>query len=94
MLTDEKTNLVARSNVPKNMGSDLGRHVSVDDSSPREFRNHLAGWLAMMTEAAGVAAVVPEISSVPPKSDSDSNDDGTTTADAPRTTRRVVAEKI
>jgi hypothetical protein len=94
MLTDKKMVLVACSNVPKRMGSDRGRQVPVDDSPPQEFRNHLAGWLAMMTETAGVAALVPEIASPPSKSDSDGGAAGTTTADGPRTTRRGVAEKI
>ena len=67
MLTDKKTVLVARSKLPKDMGSDCGRHVSVDDSPPREFRNHLSDWLAEMTEAAGMAAVVPEIMPTPSK---------------------------
>ena len=79
MLTDKKTDLVARSNLPKYMGSDRDRHVSVDDSSPREFRNHLSDWLAVTTEAAGIAAVVPEIAPTSAKTDTDCCDAGTTT---------------
>lgn len=112
MLTDEKTDLVARSNVPKHMGSAREHHVPVDDSPPNEFRNHLSDWLARMTEAAGVAALVPEIAPTPgasaeaatakaesakaalTKADLDVVREGTTTADAPRATRQVVAAKI
>jgi hypothetical protein len=104
MLTDEKTDRVACSNVPKHMGSARERHVPVDDSRPDEFRNHLGDWLARMTEAAGVAALVPEIAPTPTraasakaettKADSDVVHEGTTTADAPRATGQVVAAKI
>jgi hypothetical protein len=94
MLTDEKTVLVACSNVPKHMGSTPDRQIPVEDSPPHEFRNHLSDWLAMMTEAAGIAAMVPEIARTPTKTDSDVSGAGTTTADAPRTSRREVAAKV
>src|SRR6187401_279256 len=94
MLTDEKTVLVACSKLPKDMGSDGERHVSVDDSPPREFRNHLSDWLAEMTEAAGMAAIVPEIMPTASKTDTDGCDAGTTNADAARLPDRVVTAKI
>ena len=94
MLTDKTTVLVACSKLPKDMGSDGGRHVSVDDSPPREFRNHLSDWLAEMTEAAGMAAVVPEIMPPSSKTDTDGCDAGTTNADAARLPDRVVSAKI
>ena len=94
MLTDEKTVLVACSKLPKDMGSDGERHVSVDDSPPREFRNHLSDWLASMTDAAGYAALVPEIVASATKTDSDGAHAGTTTVEAAREVRREVATKI
>jgi len=94
MLTDEKTVLVACSNLPKNMGSDCGRQIPVDDSSPSEFRNHLSDWLAVMTEAVGIAAVVPEIVPRSSKTDWDGLDAGTTSADDLRTPGRIITTKI
>jgi hypothetical protein len=94
MLTDKKTVLVACSNVPKDMGSDDGRHVSVDDSPPREFRNHLSDWLTVMTTGDGAAAVVPEIVPTPSKTASDGRDAGTTNANVVRLHDRVVTAKI
>jgi len=94
MLTDEKTVLVARSNVPKHMASVRERHVPVDDSPPREFRNHLSDWLAVMTEAFGIAAVVPEIVPRSSKTDWDGLDAGSTSADDLRTPGRIITTKI
>ena len=86
--------LVACSKLPKDMGSDGERRVAVDDSPAREFRNHLSDWLAEMTEAAGMAAVVPEIMPTPSKTDTDGCDAGTTNAYAARLPDRVVSAKI
>jgi len=94
MLTDEKTVLVARSNVPKHMASVRERHVPVDDNPPREFRNHLSDWLATMIDVAGYAALVPEIAAATTKTDSDGAHAGTTTAEAAREARQEVAAKI
>jgi hypothetical protein len=94
MLTDEKTDLVARSNLPKCMGSMRDDRVSVGNSDPREFRNHLATWLADTIEVMGVAAVVPEIPSTPTKSDTNAGRDGTTTMDASTRRRPILAAPI
>src|SRR5262245_43962255 len=64
MLTDETTAPVARFNLLKNMGSDLGEFVPIWSGILHEFRNHLALMLAATTEVRIVTApaVVPEIS--------------------------------
>jgi len=94
MLTDEKTDLVARSNVPKHMASVRARQLPVDESPAHEFRNHLSDWLATMSDLAGWAALVPEIVPTATKTDSDDAHAGTTTAEAAREARREVAAKI
>ena len=94
MLTDKNTVLVACANVPKDMGSEPGGQAAVDDRTQNEFRNHLRDWLAGMTDAAGVASLVPEIAPTPTKTESDDGRDGTTNADASRRPGQVVAGKI
>ena len=94
MLTDEKTDLVARSNLPKCMGSQRDDLVSAGNSDPREFRNHLTAWLADTIEVMGVAAVVPEFPSTTPKVDSNVERTGTTTSDASTRRRPLLAPPI
>ena len=94
MLTDEKTDLVARSNLPKCMGSQRDHLASTGNSDPREFRNHLTAWLADTIEVMGVASVVPEIPSTTPKDDSNVERAGTTTPDASTCRRPILAAPI
>jgi len=64
MLTDEKTFLVARSNLAKHMDSQTSEPASIWSGILHEFRNHLASIAAATTEVKAVtpSAVVPEIS--------------------------------
>jgi hypothetical protein len=64
MLTDEKTVPVARSNLSKHMGSDVGEFVPIWSGILHEFRNHLSLLSAATTEVRQVtpSSVVPEIS--------------------------------
>jgi len=94
MLTDEKTDLVARSNLPKCMGSQRRALVAVGNSGPSEFRNHLAAWLADTIEVMGIASVVPEIPSVATKNDSNEAPVGTTTTDESSRRRPLLAAPI
>ena len=91
MLTDEKTDLVACSNLPKCMGSQRDDLASSGNSDPREFRNHLTAWLADTIEVMGVASVVPEFPSTTPKVDSNVEQAGTTTSDASTRRRPILA---
>jgi hypothetical protein len=64
MLTDEKTVPVARPNLLKNMGSDLGEFVPIWSGILHEFRNHLSQMLTATTEirtATPPPTAVPEI---------------------------------
>ena len=64
MMTDEKTVQVARSNLPKHIGSERGELVPVWSGILHEFRNHLALLAAATTEVRAMtpSAVIPEIS--------------------------------
>jgi len=93
MLTDEMTDLVARSKLPECMGSQREERdgvAPVENNAPREFRNHVTAWLADTIEVMGVASVVPEISSTPTKIDSQIDRAGTTNSTHASSSRRPI----
>jgi hypothetical protein len=62
MLTDETALPVARANLSKDMGSEIGQSVPIWNGVLREFRNHLAQLAAATDEVKALTSpVVPEI---------------------------------